>query len=340
MLKSLTLLNFQIHEKETIELGPITVIVGPTDHGKSAFIRALKWLALNKPPSGTYINYNAKGCKVRLEVDNQDISRTKSSTVNSYTLDDQIFNAVNKNVPPEVEKLLNINEANFQHQLDSPFWFMETPGELGRALNKIVNLELIDTTMYNIGVMVRKAQADKKTADGQLEAAKIKKKELAWVLDADINLAKLELHDHDIAIKKTNNSVLSDLLNQAALAQKQRLSALAQQKSLAKIVETGTAITAKTARVNDLSQLIQKFKQARRDSQLGVPDCDKLYTLVDQILIKRTKINLLSDLITDHIKQESVICQNLKLVKDGRIELQEKTGGLCPICQQPLKKIS
>jgi AAA15 family ATPase/GTPase len=40
-MKKLRIKNFQIHKDLEIEFGPITTIVGPSDIGKSAVLRAL-----------------------------------------------------------------------------------------------------------------------------------------------------------------------------------------------------------------------------------------------------------------------------------------------------------
>ena len=54
-IKLIELQNFQSHVKTIIEpAGPgfLTVITGPSDSGKTAIIRALKWLLYNQPQGG------------------------------------------------------------------------------------------------------------------------------------------------------------------------------------------------------------------------------------------------------------------------------------------------
>ena len=53
-IKKIILENFQSHKYSVIELNEeLNVIVGPSDSGKSAIIRGLKW-ALYNEPSGDY----------------------------------------------------------------------------------------------------------------------------------------------------------------------------------------------------------------------------------------------------------------------------------------------
>lgn len=53
-LKRVRLENFQSHRNSVIDFDRgLNVIVGPSDSGKSAIIRAIKW-ALYNEPSGNY----------------------------------------------------------------------------------------------------------------------------------------------------------------------------------------------------------------------------------------------------------------------------------------------
>lgn len=47
--------NFQAHKDTTIEFDRITTIVGPSDIGKSAVLRALKWVAKNEPNGTSFV---------------------------------------------------------------------------------------------------------------------------------------------------------------------------------------------------------------------------------------------------------------------------------------------
>lgn len=47
--------NFQAHKDTTIEFDCITTIVGPSDIGKSAVLRALKWVAKNEPKGTSFV---------------------------------------------------------------------------------------------------------------------------------------------------------------------------------------------------------------------------------------------------------------------------------------------
>ena len=67
-IKSIELQNFQSHVKTIIEpAGPgfLTVITGPSDSGKTAIIRALKWLLYNQPQGA---EFTRTGCSMVREM--------------------------------------------------------------------------------------------------------------------------------------------------------------------------------------------------------------------------------------------------------------------------------
>ena len=56
VISSLTLENFQSHKESKIVFDKgLTVIIGQTDQGKSAIIRALKWVLYNEPRGTDFI---------------------------------------------------------------------------------------------------------------------------------------------------------------------------------------------------------------------------------------------------------------------------------------------
>ena len=55
-LKQITLKNFQSHKDSTIQLDRgLNAIIGPSDSGKSAIIRAIKWVLYNEPSGDFFI---------------------------------------------------------------------------------------------------------------------------------------------------------------------------------------------------------------------------------------------------------------------------------------------
>lgn len=107
-IKRIKLENFQSHVDTEIALSEgLTVILGPTDQGKSAIIRALKWVLYNEPRGSDFITVGCKTCRVSLEMtDGTVITRERDGNKNRYILkkgdEEQVFEGFGANVPAEV----------------------------------------------------------------------------------------------------------------------------------------------------------------------------------------------------------------------------------------------
>lgn len=191
MIESLKLINFQAHRKILLEFDPgVTTIVGRTDAGKSSLLRALRWAALNKAPSD-FITHGKEQATVQLVVDGKTIIRRKGKK-NSYQLDELKFFAVKSDVPDSIAKVLNVNVNNFHRQLDGPFWFDKTPGQVSKELNQIVNLGIIDEAVAHLSSLARRSKTEIEICRSRLQTARKQKKELAWVPDMLVAAERLQ----------------------------------------------------------------------------------------------------------------------------------------------------
>lgn len=239
MLESIALRNFQVHEDLIVEFSPtITTIKGPTDKGKSAVLRALRWVCLNDVAGADFIREGAKRVTITLHVtdgkgSHSTISRSKSTDghVNLYVWDDREFKAFGQSVPPDIAHALALNEINFQGQHDPPFWFADTAGEVSRKLNAVIDLTIIDTALSNIASEVRRAQERKGLCEERLTEAAA---QLEFWLPKKDRIAEFQ------ALKKASSGVvdtdrewnrLTYILEQIGANQKYSLAAKAEDGS-------------------------------------------------------------------------------------------------------------
>ena len=159
MIQSIRIQQFQNHIDSTFDFTKgVNSLIGHTDAGKTASIRAIKWMVYNRPRGIKFINHGAfsdegkqvKDCVVTIQTDKHLIERRRSASKNSYTLDGTEYNVVKSSVPDEVKEALNFEDINIQFQLDSPFLLTESSGEVARTMNRIVKLDDIDATQKNI----------------------------------------------------------------------------------------------------------------------------------------------------------------------------------------------
>jgi len=110
-------------------------------------------------PSGDAIRSNWGGdTLVEIKMPEGDIVRSKGKAdyYQLYRASEALdFKAFGTNVPQEIITLLNINEINFQSQLDTPFLLSETPGAVAAHFNKVARLDMIDVGLQNVQREIR-----------------------------------------------------------------------------------------------------------------------------------------------------------------------------------------
>jgi len=178
-LEKLKLVNFQSHEKLCLGFDPqITTITGPTDRGKSAILRALRWICLNDIRGDAFVKEGEDHAVVLLKVDGEKIKRVRGGSKNLYFLDEEEFVAFGNGVPKDVQFVLNTSSINFQDQHDPPFWFNLNPGDVSRQLNSVIDLGIIDQVMSNVGAAVRSSHGRVAMSKERLEEAKTELEDL------------------------------------------------------------------------------------------------------------------------------------------------------------------
>jgi len=165
MFKTLQVKNFQPYKNTLIHfVKGLNVIVGPSHAGKSSLFRCIEWLMTNRPTSieefKSRFAEDNENVKVALELeDGAFIIREKGPKVNSYTTQDDAYEAVGTDCPKEVLDILKMGEYNIQGQMDKYIFFQQSPGEIARYLNKLVGLDVIDRGYKNIEIKVRDTRA-------------------------------------------------------------------------------------------------------------------------------------------------------------------------------------
>jgi exonuclease SbcC len=149
MISALKITNFQSHKKSIISFGPhVNVIIGRSDSGKTAIIRALRWLIQNRPTGFSFkSDFSDPDDSTEVELtfsDGTRIGRGKTTNDNFYWLDDEVWESFGVDVPDRIKQILNFGPYNIQYQMDRPFLLAETPGNAAQIINKALNLNIID----------------------------------------------------------------------------------------------------------------------------------------------------------------------------------------------------
>ena len=344
MLKRLSIRNFQCHEHLDVKFDPqITAIIGPSDTGKSAIIRALRWLAFNRPLGSGFIRNGTDDCRVKLRVDKTDVVRRRGKAINNYSINPigdgsgSTAEAFGTDVPESVQNLLNLGPENFSLQHDPPFWFSLTPGEVAKQLNKIVDLDVIDTVVTDLAGRHRKSKAQKEVICDRLKESEEEKKRLEFVPTLLGQLDDLERLDSDRTdLLARRNDVVGVVAK--IKSENKRF------KTASKIVEAGRLVLvlgdeAKTFgdELDSLRDLLDRTNAAVESAEVSVPDISELEQLWERMEELTADRDGLNELLSKIRRQEVDGQKTADQLEEAVIELKEQSGGICPICGRPLE---
>lgn len=180
--------NFQSWKDVSIRLHEgVNVIIGPSDEGKSALMRALRWGLRNKV-KGPFINYDAKKkdiASVKIFFDNKiwiDRQKNSSGTINQYLVKGfkDPLTALKHDLPKEIMDITGIADYNIQRQKK---WFLleDKPSEVAKKFNNITGLDVIDDVIKIANSEVKKSVNTLEFEKEELSKLQQKYEDLDWV---------------------------------------------------------------------------------------------------------------------------------------------------------------
>lgn len=158
MLKVVAIENFQSLENINFILHEgLNVIVGPSDIGKSAVLRAIM-SAVRSSSGDKFITNGKASTRVCLEFDDLDLKWSKSRKSGAkYELNNsEIFEKFGSNFPSDIEDALNLSKVNilgddvdinFTDQFTLPFLLFDTPLNRARLINELAGLSILSKSM-------------------------------------------------------------------------------------------------------------------------------------------------------------------------------------------------
>ena len=334
MLQTIQIHNFQSHENSQLDLSPgINTLVGDSDCGKSAVMRAILWAITNSPQGDAYVSDWTKtpkgkqmaGAATYVAIDTNpqkdrgkfSVVRKRSPEFNGYEVfdgsDNTQFEALRTDVPREVSQCFNIGPVNIQRQMDPPFLIASTPGEAARFINQLVNLTDIDEAQTEINSLGRSCSADIRAATASLEKAEDLVKGMEWVgrlQELAESLAGLEAHINE-GRQKVRDLQASLSNYTAAQTTYEALVGLEQAgKALEKARRVGVDIGTASGKYN---RLVASLRQYRSQ-----PDVEALAGLLDGAVDLLDKVRNLEARIGAGRQKVGVLMKALEELKDSQ----------------------
>lgn len=333
MLQSLQIQNFQVHQRLKIQFDqPITTILGRSDIGKSAILRALELVMLNQPQGDAYIRDGSKGASVKLAVDGQTITRQRTKNENLYKIGDAVYKSFGTGVPEPIAKILNVSEINFQGQHDSPFWLSLSSGEVSRQLNKIVDLGIIDQSLKSIKSQSRTAKERIQVCHERLKESQTKQEKLQWVVQAEQDWEQVKQLDADrrerLASVERLRGIRQTLRSLKQTAQNANQRAL----SGSKVIESGKRLEDGFRQKEKLRKILQRLNRSV-EIVSTVPDGAKLDQLAGVCEEKQRGIKPIRRLMKQLKSLDSELERRESELTEANENLEGLTQGeVCPIC--------
>ena len=170
MLEHLTITNFQSHKATAIDFDPrLTVLVGPSNNGKTAILRAIRWVLTNRPRGGSFIRNGADSATVCLDGVTREKGRKGGD--GQYLVGGEALTALGGEVPQQIKDRFGMADINSSDQLAQHFLVLDAPGQIARVINEAVHLERAESAVKAADSETRSAKQDVKATQLSLEAA-------------------------------------------------------------------------------------------------------------------------------------------------------------------------
>lgn len=331
MLRVLYIQNFQNQTKTKVVFDEkVTTIVGSSDRGKSAILRALRWLCLNSPQGSAFIQDGKNGTAVKLEVEDHLVTRKKGSE-NLYKLDDQVYKAFGSKVPEDIENALAVTDLNFQQQHDAPFWLSLSSAEVSRQLNEIVDLSVIDNSLAKSKKQTKDAQAELQICSKRMKETAKSKKELGWVLDAEERWTHLKAQHTEILARMQYNADLQQTQQSIRTAKQMQQTANVALERAQDLQSKASKIRTREDKLDKLCDLVRRI---RENENAKAPDFSKVQNKAEAYTDEMWQRNALRDFVV-----------NAKQLQEERDDLHSQLAQarqkldsveVCPVCERKL----
>lgn len=190
--------NFQSISKASLEfVQGINIIVGQSNSGKSAILRAIKGAVLNPNGSQKYIKNGTKGFTVGIEYEGNNIEWSRSSKSPKYVINGEEYLKVgNSNLTDIMDNSGFVldegnNLMNIESELELPFPFDKSNAELFKLFEKNIFC-VSDSTAITKLIKADEDEANKSKDNAEYELDRYKQKlQAVTELEAEVDLDKL-----------------------------------------------------------------------------------------------------------------------------------------------------
>lgn len=274
--------DFQSWKSFTLNAAGFTVIVGASDLGKSAVIRALRGVVRNNIQA-SHIRKGVSSTQVTLTLGDTTATATRNNRSVTYTVNGQEYTKLSGGVPPEIQALklegVKVGDTTldpiFAGQFDSQFMLDMSPSNLNAVLGLFS-----DTTRLEQGKKAIAQANTKINAQAELLAKSIQKSRVKLAALTDCTDVLTPLRDQ--------YALLQDQINGYKQALKQLSVVQRVQKSIYRLQTVTeiplsdpaslTRLTASLAHLAHHGKTLERVEALRQVVQSSIPSVQPLST--------------------------------------------------------------
>lgn len=230
-ISTIIIKNFQSHRHTVLNLDEhVNVILGSSDVGKTAILRALGWVFFNEPQGTAFIRAGETSTSVELIYsDGYSVKRIRNKKFNGYHINHPDFDEPKKlsgfgsSVPEEIQEITGVRKfeiadkiespITYQTQLEGAFLLSESSIKKAKAIGAISNVNIIDRAIQIANSNIKEFRKNINTSEEALKNSEEQIKEYDNLDERKQNLEKVKDLYSELIQKNKMNENLS-VLNQ------------------------------------------------------------------------------------------------------------------------------
>ena len=373
-IEEVQLINFQDHADTTVKFtNGINLIVGSSDAGKSAVLRALNYVFHNSMKGDSFIRVGTAECSVRIKFsDGIEVTRVKGGDVNSYILKDlegnyNTYSKVGQTVPEPVRKALGgpplddkKKPISYADQMSSLFLVDLSPTDLPRTLSELTGIQNLQTAAEILQKNSRSFDRSIKDKNEKIEKLKVDLDQYSYV---DKDLEKIQeietnlkvMQDKNEKVKRSRSFIESN--NEIAKEAKKIKESLAKDKIVLDLKDKFEDVNKKFELFSSAKTFYLTYANSVKEYKKKKSEVDVLmaflsdenknnFTSINNKLEKSTKADSYLQNDTNLLEQiekykTAVLAQQnkAKQLKDDLKKLKDEllaSGNWCEACDRPL----
>lgn len=300
---SVAVQDFQSLADCSLELGAFTVIIGPSNSGKSAMGRALRTLARNVTGSG-YVANGAKVATVTLTLSTgETVSVQRGKSLSTYSVTHpgvetaSVYAKAGTSVPEDIAKLLGMPEItegpdlHFTTQFDSPYLLDAIGSTASKVIGSLTNANTLAEAVREANRRRQDAvrMAKVRQEDSEQAAAEVRSRYSG--LGARQEALRRAREDFDTAVEVQTRTAALQLCADRFGVSGQILDRLSEPVlDHTKLVELEEQLTATLARISELESLTQR---AARAEELSLSAYAAVYSLESAAVEHEEQVHML-----------------------------------------------